>query len=236
MVSKVCYILFIDLIMSLVHHIYVIGNEEHEPERIAYLKDYFQKEGITNVSYFQPSWKTNLTKKEKELFIDYMPQHGRNLRASEKSLFLNFQYAFQDAVQRYSDGYILFLESDVLFEGSLSGYLEALGIFLNSRAPDGICIGSGCDLIADNVNTEDMSFQIYPKRIVRCTDSLLFSVSGLCDILSYMKSGNYNEPIDNYLNDFLKKTEEFSFYWVWPSITRQGSQNGTYKTSIQENS
>ena len=66
-------------------------------------------------------------------------------------------------------------------------------------------------------------------------DSLIFSKKGLSMILDYMnKYGVFDEPIDNFLEKFIKGSEsDFSYYWVWPSITLQGSQYGHYKSSIQ---
>jgi hypothetical protein len=68
-------------------------------------------------------------------------------------------------------------------------------------------------------------------------DTLLFSVAGIRKLLWYMdRFGRFDEPIDNFIETYLKGQgkDEFSFYWIWPSITLQGSQYGHYKTSIQD--
>jgi hypothetical protein len=158
--------------------------------------------------------------------------HGRLFKAAEKSVFLNFMYLFEKCLEKHS-GYVLILESDVIFEGNLVAYLEGLSQFLKEVSPDCVSIGSGCDLIDDDVDTSNMNFQIARKQIVRCMDSLIFSKRGITAILDYMKGyGLFDEPIDNFLEKFIKGSD-FSYYWVWPSITLQGSQYGHYKSSIQ---
>ena len=213
----------------MIEHIYVIGSEAKEPERMAYLKDYFKSKGIF-VSYFQPTYMDTLSPEELSLFSE--KTHGRIFKAAEKSVFLNFLYLFEKCVAIHS-GYVCILESDVIFEGDLLAYLEKLRCFLKGMYPDCLSIGSGCDLIDDDVNIDDMNFQIARKQIVRCMDSHIFSKKSLTMILDYMKGyGIFDEPIDNFLEKFIKGSK-FNYYWVWPSITLQGSQYGYYKSSIQ---
>jgi deoxyadenosine/deoxycytidine kinase len=90
-------------------------------------------------------------------------------------------------------------------------------------------------MLFDEGSIDDMNYQITRKYIVRCMDSLIFYKKGLSMILDYMnKYGVFDEPIDNFLEKFIKGSEsDFSYYWVWPSITLQGSQYGHYKSSIQ---
>jgi len=212
----------------MIESIYVIGDATREPERIAYLESYFKARGLS-VTYFQPTYMDNLTSEELGRFSE--KTHGRLFKNSEKSLFLNFLYLFEKCV--IQDGYVLILESDVIFEGDIVEYLNGLNDFIREVSPECVSIGSGCDLIDDSVVIEDMNFQIVKKNIVRCTDSLVFSNKGLIMILDYMKNyGLFDEPIDNFLEKFIKESE-FSYYWVWPSITIQGSQYGHYKSSIQ---
>jgi len=211
--------------------IYVIGNKNKEPERVAYLDKYFAGAGV-EVIYFQPSYVDNLIKAELDRFSEMT--HGRLFKDAEKSIFLNFFYLFKVIASR-GDEYSLIFESDVIFDGDLKVYLGGLEGFIKDVKPDAVSIGSGCDLIADSVDTDDMNFQIYEKPVVRCMDSYLFSKTGINKILDYMKTyGIFDEPIDNFLEKFIKRGD-FSHYWVWPSITLQGSQNGYYKSSIQNN-
>ena len=212
--------------IGLIDHIYIIGDAKREPERIAYLTSYFKD---IEVTYFQQTYMDTLSHDELSRFSEVT--HGRLFKASEKSVFLNFLYLFEKCVN--SHDYVLIFESDVIFEGDLIKYLEGLSEFLTGASPECISIGSGCDLIDDDVNTDDMNYQIARKQIVRCMDSLIFSKQGITKILDYMKGyGIFDEPMDNFLEKFIKGSD-FSYYWVWPSITLQGSQYGHYKSSIQ---
>jgi len=215
--------------------IYVIGDTLREPNQCTYLKQYFQEHSIS-VTYFQPTYKDTLTDSEVSRFTEQT--HGRFFRASEKSLFLNFFYLFEQCLMEHKDGYILLLESDVIFEGNIREYLEGLKPFLETQNPHLVSIGSGCDCIDDDVNTDDMTLQIAKKTVVRCTDTLLFSIEGMRIFLEYMKQyGPWDEPIDNFLDTFVKQYESsYMYYWVWPSITLQGSQYGYYTSSIQDSS
>lgn len=225
---------------SKVHHIYIIGSRAREPERIQYLEDYFSASSVDiPVSYFQPTYKDHLSSDEIQMFFTIMPHHHRAFKLSEMSVFLNFYYLFQQVAEKFSDGYVLILESDVRFEGCLAEYLESLTFFLETQHPDGCSLGSGCDLIDDNIDTNDMSLQIAKKPVMRCMDTLLFSVHGIRKLLDYMdKYGRFDEPIDNFIDTYLKNQgkDEFSFYWIWPSITLQGSQYGHYPSTIQDDS
>jgi hypothetical protein len=228
---------------TLIHHIFVIGDPSRETERIQYLQTEFQKFGLENyVTYFQPTYKDNISSQEiQQYYPDKSSLHGRPLKLSEISIFLNYIYLLQMIRQKYSDGYFVIFESDVRFEQNLLNYLQIFSDFLQQVSPDACSIGSGCDCIDDAVNTDDMNFQIYPKSIVRCMDSYILSYNGICRFLDYFTEfmeaeKSINEPIDNFFETFLKKTEDFSHFWIWPSVTLQGSQYGYYQSSIQTDS
>jgi len=211
--------------------IYVIGSETREPAQYTYLQNYFTNHGIS-VTYFQPTYIDTLTPAELSRFSE--TTQGNLFKSAEKSLFLNFIYLLETCLKEH-DGYVLILESDVIFEGDLVQYLENLKPFLEEKKPHLVSIGSGCDLIDDAVNTDDMSLQIAKKQVIRCTDTLLFSREGIQLVLDYIHSHDiFDEPIDNFLGIFIKKYyTSFDYYWVWPSITLQGSQYGYYKSTIQ---
>lgn len=221
-----------------IHHIFVIGDPSREPERIQYLQSEFQKFGLENhVTYFQPTYKDKLSNDEIQRYYPVKTSlHERPLKLSEISLFLNYIYLFEMIRQSYSNGYFVIFENDVRFEQNLLNYLQIFSDFLQNASPDACSIGSGCDCIDDAVNTDDMNFQIYPKRLVRCTDSYIFSYKGICSFLDYFSKKTIDQPIDNFFETFLKKTEDFSHFWVWPSVTLQGSQYGYYQSSIQSDS
>jgi len=230
---------------TIIQHIFIIGDPSTEPERIQYLAKYFQNLQLdSHVSYFQPTYKNKITAEDIQKYIpvNFSNIHNRPLKNSEISIFLNFIFLLEKIIKEYSDGYFAVFESDVIFEGDLKKYLSCLSEFISDINPDALSIGSGCDCIDDNVNIDDLNFQIFPKTLVRCMDSYIFSYEGIQKFLLYFyeflkNQKSINEPIDNFFQTFLKldtKKENFQQLWVWPSITIQGSQYNYYKSSIQD--
>jgi GR25 family glycosyltransferase involved in LPS biosynthesis len=209
--------------------IYIIGDEKREPQRIEYLNKYFNDLNISPI-YFQPTWKDTLSDDERSKFTQ--ETHGRKFKDSEKSLFLNFLYLIEKCLQEKHD-YVIIFESDVIFDGNLKEYMNKIFSFLEEFKPHCTSIGSGCDLIDNDVNTEDMTLQYAKKKIVRCMDSQIFSYEGLILFKNYIDNyGVIDEPIDNFLQKYIELSD-YTYYWLWPSITLQGSQYGYYNSSIQ---
>ncbi len=224
-----------------IHKIVVIGNSEREPDQIRYLNSVFLKNSVAEyVEYFQPTYKDSIPSDLRQLYFSAPSELiGRPLKNSEISLFLNFLMLFEKLLAEYSDGYFLIFESDVLFDRPILPYLQCLELILQSNPPDCFSIGSGCDMVHINVNTDDMNFQIFRECLVRCTDSFLFSYAGIRKFVDYIyafqqTNGSINQPIDNFFETFLESNEDYVQLWVWPSLTHQGSQYGVYKSSIQE--
>ena len=221
--------------------IFVIGNEEREPERIAYLKEYFESKGIHGVEYVQDTYKDTLIQPQIDMFEPTIKiSENRAFKPAEMSIFLNFIYLFHKIAKEYTKGSFLIFESDVRFESDITTYFQQLDYFIHEVEPEFLSIGSGCDLIDDDVNTDDMNFQIAPKKVVRCMDSFLISYTGIIKFIAYasgfLSEMRYDKPIDNFLQCFFETQLGNPQYWVWPSLTMQGSQNGIYKSSIQDNS
>ena len=221
--------------------IFIIGNPEREPEHCAYLDSVFSQLGVHG-TYFQPTYKDTLTDAEiQKYFSKPNFANGRPIKRAEMSIWLNHLYLFQHILKTHKGGYFLVFESDVRFEKNPIQYLSALSCVLQQATPDLVSLGSGCDLIADNVNTDDSNFQIFPETVVRCMDSFLWSYRGIQMFVDYIQwflkeKGYLNQPIDNFLETFLKrddKPEPFLQLWVWPSLTIQGSEYGFYKSTIQ---
>ena len=223
-----------------IHRIFVIGNSEREPERIQYLNSVFSKNSVTDfVEYFQPTYKDSIPSDLQDLYFSAPSELlGRPLKNSEISIFLNFLLLFEKILDEYNDGYFLIFESDVLFEYPILEYLTYMEQIIQHSSPTCFSIGSGCDLIHTNVNTEDMNFQLFPETRVRCMDSFLFSYAGIQKFVYYIytfqkSKGSIDQPIDNFFETFLEQTPTYVQLWVWPSLTLQGSQSGAYASSIQ---
>ena len=82
----------------------------------------------------------------------------------------------------------------------------------------------------------NIDIDIYKTNITRCTDSFIWSYKGIEKFVLYIEkiifTTGIDWPIDFFMNNFLKQNE-FDMYWTYPSLTTQGSQNGTYKSTIQ---
>lgn len=228
----------------IIHHIFVIGDPKREPEQCAYLDTAFSDFGMKGcVSYFQPTYKDTLTEAEIQTYFSKPTfANGRLIKRAEMSIWLNHLYLFQQILKTYKDGYFLIFESDVQFEKNPNTYFSALAEMIDTARPDLLSIGSGCDLIHDDVNTDDMNFQIFPENFVRCMDSFLWSYRGIQMFVDYIQwflkeKGYLDQPIDNFLETFIRRTdkpEPFLQLWVWPSLTMQGSQYDIYKSTIQD--
>ena len=227
--------------MSSISHTFIIGDEKREPERIKYLKNYFTDK--PNISFFQPTYKDTITQEELNKYVrNNWTQYGRALRLSEISLFLNFIYLFEKILEEYTDGNFLILESDVIFLSDYEGYTKYLNDIvpkMNELSIHGASIGRGCNLDPPGINPNHIGYQFIRFKGTRCTDSLVFSYNGIEKIYSYIQaflsSGkSLNQPIDNFLDTYFSTNMDFKFIWVYPSICIQGSQNGSYITSIQE--
>jgi hypothetical protein len=226
-----------------IRHIFVIGDETREPKRIAYLKEYFTARGLAeHVTFFQPTYKDTLTAADWSRYVPHnMMTSGRPMKAAELSIWLNFLQLWRHILATNTDGYFLIFESDVIFEREIVDYLRILELFLTQASPDLVSIGSGCDLIDDDVNTDDMNFQISRKYIMRCLDSYVYSydcIRTFVDIIdSWLAAGkSLPQPIDNFLQTYIQAHEEFKLFWIWPSLTLQGSEYGYYPSSIQQDS
>jgi GR25 family glycosyltransferase involved in LPS biosynthesis len=223
--------------------IFVIGNPQREPDQCTYLDTVFSNLGIQkSVTYFQSTYKDTLTESEIQTYFS-KPNfaNGRPIKRAEMSIWLNHIYLFQHILKSHKSGYFLIFESDVRFEKNPMEYFSALGTLIQEVQPELLSVGSGCDLIHTNVNTEDMNFQIFPECKVRCTDSFLWSYKGIQKFVDYIqwfvKEHTYlNQPIDNFLETFIgrnDKPEPFVQLWVWPSLTIQGREYKFYESTIQ---
>lgn len=226
-----------------IKHIFVIGDETREPQRIAYLKQYFAGHNLTDhVTYLQPTYKDTLVAADWEKYVPHKYMiNGRPMKAAELSIWLNFLQLWRSILATHTDGYFLIFESDVIFERDIIDYLRILNVLLLQAEPDLVSIGSGCDLIDDDVNTDDMNFQIARKYIMRCLDSYVYSYSCIKTFVDHIDTWltagkSLPQPIDNFLEAFIQKHEEFKLFWVWPSLTLQGSEYGYYPSSIQQDS
>jgi len=96
--------------------------------------------------------------------------------------------------------------------------------------------GKGIPYIEDitDINSE---FRMVRKFCTRCTDSFVWSYSGVIKFLNYMKNiePNFGVPFDYYMCNFLENNLNFKHYWSVDEFFFQGSNAGLLQTTIQCN-
>lgn len=209
--------------------IYIIVSSEFEKERLNYLQK-FVNENIKiykdKIKYYEPFYK----KRDEEL-IKECNYHSK-LRIAEKMLFSTYIKIFKEILENKYEN-ILILESDVLFvnnfEIKLNEIYDEWKINRKSEISM-VFLGNGCNLIPNEKNK--ISSNLYLQNTSKCTDSMLCSYDCIEYISNYINNLDIiDKPIDFMLNDILG--EKCNSYWIKNPIAFQGSQNGTYKSTIQ---
>jgi hypothetical protein len=209
--------------------IYIIVSSEFEKDRLNYLQKYINenfKVYKDRIKYYEPFYKN----RDEELIKD-CNYHGK-LRTAEKMLFSTYSKMFKEILElKYEN--ILILESDVLFVNNFEVKLDEIyNEWLNNRKNkvSMVFLGNGCNLHPDERNR--ISNNLYLQNSSKCTDSMLCSRECVEYINNYINKLNIiDKPIDFMLNKILG--EECNGYWIKYPMVIQGSQNGTYKSTIQ---
>jgi len=209
--------------------IYIIVSSEFESERLNYLQKYINENFIVykdRIKYYEPFYKN----RDEEL-IKNCNYHSK-LRTAEKMLFSTYTKIFKEILEEKYEN-ILILESDVLFLNDFENRLDEIcneWIINRKNKASMIFLGNGCNLIPDERNR--ISKNLYLQNSSKCTDSMLCSRESIEYINNYINKLNIiDKPIDFMLNEILGK--ECNGYWIKNFMVIQGSQNGTYKSTIQ---
>jgi hypothetical protein len=215
-----------------------ITNEEKEKNKYDFLKKQFIENSIPSyiVEYSLPTYFDNMDKKllstVKINNTDLQKEYNRDLRTNEISLFLNFYIIFKRILGSYKEGIFITYESDIIFKNNI----HLLNVLINKlRDFDCIAFGSGCSFEVSNPNL-NIDIDIYKMNRTRCTDSFIWTYKGIEKFTLYIEkiifTTGIDWPIDFFMDNFLKQNN-FDMYWTYPSLTIQGSQNGTYKSTVQ---
>jgi len=206
-------------------------------------------------SFLCPTYKTTVTD---EMMNQYVKQnrvrtvirrrHG--MRKSEISLFLNFRHVLETIRRNYTEGMFLTFESDVIgLQVSSSRFVPFLSAVQGSLDQwDVIDIGSntaysgrrnqaysGGDAKLSLLSKDGGEcFGITRMLFTRCTDSLLWSYSGVVKFLDYLETFPFYEyPLDYYMDDFFHNHLGFRFYWSDTSFFIQTSNLGICPSTIK---
>jgi len=162
------------------------------------------------------------------------------LNDSEISLFLHHYECFKKIIENQAD-FALILEDDVIL---CDNFIEKLNNYI-TQLPENIdmlFIGDGCNLhiekhkLIPNKNIYEKC--LYPTSwggngASRCSDSYIITkkcANKMCEYINNLKY-EITLPIDWWLN-VATRDNNFKVYWAEPTIVTQGTQNGTFQSSI----
>jgi len=165
--------------------------------------------------------------------------YNRRLNINEISLWMKHHFCYK-IIRDLPNDLFLILEDDVIFNNGIFNNISQMVLPQDYSICD---LGNGCGLSPKNSPNEmflsDVGKKTYPVYVdgcnfystdfgMRATDSYLITQSA-CDFLYNHKTINY--PSDYHINSF--NDNPLKIYWYYPSLFNQGSQNGTYESSIQ---
>jgi GR25 family glycosyltransferase involved in LPS biosynthesis len=153
----------------------------------------------------------------------------RKLNYAEISLNYKHIKAYEDIVKNNLDT-ALILEDDVILEDNFS---EKFNKQLEMTPPDWdvIFIGSGCNLkIPSEQIKKGTTAYLKEHPASKCSDSYIIKKSSAEKFLNNIIPFTF--PTDFELN-YQMLIHNMKVYWWEPSITKQGSETGLFKTSLR---
>jgi glycosyl transferase family 25 len=208
--------------------IYILVSNEFEKNRLLYLKNntpIHLSNYQDKIVYIEPYFKNRDENK-----LGFLPFNSI-LKTSEKCLFCTYYKLFETIINN-SFKHVLILESDVIFQKNFENILDEIFYeWLNiTENPSVIFLGNGCNL-KPNIKNK-VSKHLYLQNSSKCTDSMLMNLEYVKYVKEFIdKQSVITHPIDHFLNLIFNKT--VYGFWIENPIIHQGSQNGTYKSSIQ---
>lgn len=182
---------------------------------------------------------TFISNKGQSVITDKEKSKFNTIKIAEISLFLHHIEAMKEVVNPLNKNkFNLILEDDAILHSKFDKIITTM----LPRLPedwDMFFIGNGCNLHAPYTEgkhiykvhgNNSLNLKIGPTR---CADSYFISKKCANLALSRLNLPNYliTMPIDHWLNAFIKHNN-LNIYWLEPTIVQQGSELGTYNTSL----
>lgn len=146
------------------------------------------------------------------------------LRIQEIAVWIAHCYCYKQIVKNNWDK-ALILEDDVLFDEN--DFMNLYNICNKLPNDWNICdVGNGCNLMPKNLQKNKTFYKT--NFGIKTTSSYLINYKTAKFLLERKLS---TWVIDYYINLY---KNELNIYWAEPPIFKQGSQNGIYKTSVQD--
>jgi len=201
-------------------------------DRKRHILEQFNKQGIIDYEFIEKYDREDLQDCDMLLF-------DKCVKKSNISLTNKHFYVYNIIAENYE--YALILEDDVIL---CDNFIEKLNNYI-TQLPENIdmlFIGDGCNLhiekhkLIPNKNIYEKC--LYPTSwggngASRCSDSYIITkkcANKMCEYINNLKY-EITLPIDWWLN-VATRDNNFKVYWAEPTIVTQGTQNGTFQSSI----
>lgn len=225
-----------------IEHIYILCDRSYENDRYNYLLQWARLN-------FPPNYYTislycyKDTVHEKDI-IHYGIKKDV-LKPSEISLIINYNKVFEDILDKYQ-GYpkntsFLILESDIIPTVNWRHHLEKQ--MKQIRKEENyyfLHVGNGGndEFIPSKFGHElKENIEVYPCPSARCTEAMVWSLLG-AEIAVCFKNKPIIIPLDFYFNNLacnnIIKKSDIKTWWGHPVCFNQGSANGIYTTTIND--
>jgi len=201
-------------------------------DRKRHILEQFNKQGIIDYEFIEKYDREDLQDCDMLLF-------DKCVKKSNISLTNKHFYVYNIIAENYE--YALILEDDVIL---CDNFIEKLNNYITQLPEnfDMLFIGDGCNLhiekhkLIPNKNIYEKC--LYPTSwggngASRCSDSYIITkkcANKMCEYINNLKY-EITLPIDWWLN-VATRDNNFKVYWAEPTIVTQGTQNGTFQSSI----
>jgi len=233
-------------------HIFFICDKQNEPERHANLCKQILDTELPKEKYdfFTHIWGNQITNEIRQHYCksDFSMQlHNRSMQTKpltngEISLFLNHIECLRKIRKEYNNGLFFIFESDVIFCKDFENCL-------NNVCKEVSCIDDW-DVINVGEGIRETSYAKslgYPKSPPitnniftfhnedrhSCTEGILWNYKSICKFLTYFETKeDIDSPFDTKM-DVYSYLGEFKIYWAYPTLVKQGSICGLYKSLLR---
>ena len=192
-------------------------------ERLVFMKSQLEKFNI-NFTVISDEPEKSWFKDRIEIRIEKMKglggQYSEPITWPNASLAWKHLIFLENAMKSHRPS--LALEDDAILSDN---FVEATNRILQENEWDAVFPGSGC-----NLRKPGMGLIRVPHPASKCTDAYLITPKAAAKLHSTMKDG-IDFAIDWELN-YQMKLHNFRVFWHEPPIVRQGSQDGTWTSSI----
>jgi hypothetical protein len=225
-----------------IEHIYILCDKSYESERYSYLLQWARLN-------FPPDYYTISLYCYKDTICDKDIQHygiqKEVLKPSEISLIINYNKVFEDILDKYKYHHtktnFLILESDIIPTEHWRQKLENQMIKMKDKDYYFLHVGNGGNdtfipsIFGHTLNNES---DVYPCPSCRCTEAMVWTYTGIENAVCF-KNKPITLPLDFYFNiiatNNIKGISTTKTWWGHPVSFIQGTANGTYTTTINDN-